>query len=137
MVRLHCFPAAPRAAAGQGMIEPRDVVEAVMFCFRLSKNAVPVSGLGLGGWAAVFLRALQARNTGVQQMPMVWSASACRQWTGRLACPVGRSTDLGRLAQIGRDAGGAPSWAMWSQPKRPSAHHMQEEIILKAAKSSK
>jgi len=28
------------------MIEPRDVVEAVMFCFRLSKNAVPVSGLG-------------------------------------------------------------------------------------------
>lgn len=36
----------PVTAGGQGEIEPSDVVEAVMFCFRLSKNAVPV------GWRA-------------------------------------------------------------------------------------
>lgn len=29
------------AAGGQGVITPDDVVQAVMFCFRLSKNAVP------------------------------------------------------------------------------------------------
>lgn len=28
-------------AGGQGAIEPKDVVEAVLFCFRLSPNAVP------------------------------------------------------------------------------------------------
>ncbi len=34
-------PCLPGAAAGQGTISPDDVAQAVLFCFRLSKNAVP------------------------------------------------------------------------------------------------
>ena len=42
-----CLP-----AGGQGAITPDDVAQAVLFCFRLSKNAVPeeVGGEGWAGW---------------------------------------------------------------------------------------
>ena len=39
-------------AGGQGAITPDDVAQAVLFCFRLSKNAVPeeVGGEERAGW---------------------------------------------------------------------------------------
>jgi hypothetical protein len=54
-----CLPCLP--AGGQGAITTDDVAQAVLFCFRLSKNAVPeeVGGEGgvgrVGGWGGGLL----------------------------------------------------------------------------------